>query len=185
MPLFEIEAGGKRFEIEAPDQAAAAAAFRPPAGAVPGSREYADWAATAARAGIPLPQVSDKKWTETQSSVLDPLVQGTTFGFADELRGAVQGGIAAMQGGDFGDTYNRVVDESRNALDHERRVNPIGSIAAEVAGAIPTAMVAGGQLVGRGANAVTRGSRILAWVRPKARFTALVRLTTTPGSKGR
>lgn len=122
----------------------------PPAGAEPGTREYADWAAEQARAGNELPQISESP--EPDSSILDPFVQGTTFGFADELRGVVQGGIAAAQGGDFEDTRRRVTDESRNALDRERRVNPIGSVAAEVAGAIPTGLMAGGQLAGRGAS---------------------------------
>lgn len=128
----------------------------PPAGFKPGTREYADWAAQAARAGQALPQVSDPAFTETQSSILDPFVQGTTFGFADEMRGAVQGGLAALQGGDFGSTYNQTVDESRNALAHERKVNPWGSVAAEVAGAIPTGMGVGGQLAGKGATLAGR-----------------------------
>ena len=132
----------------------------PPAGSRPGTPEYAQWAAQQAQAGRgrDLPQVSDPSQTQTQSSVLDPLVQGITFGFGDELRGAVQGGISAAQGGDFGATYNQVTDESRNALTNERRVNPWGSVAAEVAGAIPTGMLAGGQLAGRGA---TLGMRAL------------------------
>jgi hypothetical protein len=124
----------------------------------PGTREYADWARDQAMAGKTLPQVSDPKFTETQSSLLDPFVQGVTFGWGDELRGAVQGGIGALQGKDFGDVYARTIDESRNALDHERRVNPIGSLAAEVAGAIPTGMGLGGQIAGRGA---TLGARAL------------------------
>lgn len=94
--------------------------------------------------------------TGTQSSILDPLVQGITFGWGDELRGAVQGGMSAAQGGDFGAAYDQTVDESRNALDMERRVNPVGSFAAEVAGAIPSGMVAGGQLAGRGASLLQR-----------------------------
>ena len=130
----------------------------PPPGLQPGTREYADWAAQAARAGQTLPQVSDPKFTETQSSVLDPFVQGTTFGFADELRGAVQGGLAAAQGGNFGDVYNQTVDQSRGALNHERSVNPIGSLGAELAGGMVTGVGAGGQLAGKGA---TLGMRAL------------------------
>lgn len=131
-----------------------------PQGAVPGSPEYAAWAAQEARAGRghQLPQVGQHIRPEQNSSLLDPFVQGTTFGWGDELRGAAQGGIAALQGGDFGDTYNRVVDESRNALDFQRRTNPVGSVVAEIAGAIPTGMAAGGQLAGRGA---TLGARVL------------------------
>lgn len=133
----------------------------PPAGARPGSREYADWAAQRARAGKELPQVSDQSprfMPERGSSLLDPFVQGATFGWGDELRGAVQGGLSAMQGGDFGNTYRQVVDESRNALDFQRRENPIGSFAAELGGAIPTGMGLGGQLAGKGA---TLGARVL------------------------
>lgn len=132
----------------------------PPDGAKPGSRAYADWAASRARAGKALPQVSslDPKFApERNSSMLDPFVQGTTFGWADELRGAVQGGMAALQGKDFGDTYRQVVDQSRNAVDYQRRVNPVGSFAAEFAGAIPTGALAGGQIAGRGA---TMGARM-------------------------
>lgn len=124
----------------------------PPAGLKPGTREYADWAAQAARAGQQLPQVSNPAMTETQSSILDPFVQGVTFGWGDEMRGAVQGGLAAAQGGDFGSVYDQTVDESRGALQHERAANPVGSFAAEVTGAIPTGMGLGGQLVGRGAS---------------------------------
>lgn len=143
--------------VSAPAQMVAA--DTPPEGAKPGSRAYADWAAARARAGQALPQVSDlspKFAPERDSSLLDPFVQGITFGWADELRGAVQGGMAALQGGDFGSTYNQVVDQSRNALDYQRRTNPVGSFAAEVAGAIPTGAIAGGQLAGRGATLAQR-----------------------------
>lgn len=127
--------------------------------AKPGTREYADWAREQVMAGNKLPQISEqspKFFPERDSSLLDPLVQGTTFGWGDELRGVVQGGLSAMQGGDFGDTYKRVVDDARQKLDYQRKVNPAGSFAAELAGAIPTGMGAGGQLAGRGASLVTK-----------------------------
>jgi hypothetical protein len=164
---------GRKLRIEAADEAtairgaqewSAANPLAPPSNtppnARPGSPEYAAWAAQQAQAGKgrDLPQVSNPEFTETQSSALDPFVQGTTFGWGDEMRGAVQGGLAAMQGGDFGSVYNQTVDESRNALQHERNVNPVGSFAAEMAGAVPTGMLAGGQLAGRGA---TLGARAL------------------------
>lgn len=162
-----VSAGAPEAEIDAyietegvtVDDVRAFSADGPPEGAVPGSPTYAKWAAERARAGKKLPQVSDlspKFAPERDSSLLDPFVQGTTFGFGDELRGVVQGGIAAMQGGDFGDTYKRSVDQSRNALDFQRRENPVGAVAAEVAGAIPTGIAAGGQLAGRGASTLGR-----------------------------
>lgn len=113
----------------------------PPVGAKPGSKAYADWAIARVRSGKTVPQVSElspKVAPERDSSLLDPFVQGTTFGWADELRGAVQGGLAAMQGGDFDSTYKQVVDQSRNALDYQRRTNPVGSFAAELGGGIAT-----------------------------------------------
>jgi hypothetical protein len=180
MPVFTIQApDGRKIKIEAADEQTAIrgaqewaasnpaqqqpapspvdadGVAQPSADLRPGTREYADWAAQQARAGNKLPQVSAPP-RENQSSVLDPFVQGTTFGWADEMRGAVQGGLAAMQGGDFGSVYDQVVDESRNALERERQVNPVGSFAAEVAGAIPAGMVAGGQLAGKGATLLQR-----------------------------
>ena len=117
----------------------------PPAGARPGSREYADWAAAASRAGIKLPQVSDlspKFAPERDSSLLDLFAQGTTLGWGDELRGVVQGGISAAQGGDFDATYKSTVDHARNAIDYQRRENPVGSLAAEIGGGVATSIAA-------------------------------------------
>lgn len=121
-----------------------------PEGLKPGTREYADWAAQQARAGKKLPTVSEHQTTE--SSILDPLVQGITFGWGDELRGVAQGAMAAAQGGDFHSTYNQTVDEARNALDRERRVNPVGSFAAEMGGSMATGLGGGLQLVKQGAS---------------------------------
>ena len=66
MARFEVEANGKRYEVEAPSVQAAMAALggsqggaaQPPAGLKPGTREYADWAREQAIAGATLPQVS-------------------------------------------------------------------------------------------------------------------------------
>lgn len=163
MSNAEIEAVlQKQFPAQAaPSPVDANGVAQPPDDLRPGTREYADWAAQTARQQMQngqrpnLPQVGPRP-PEDQSSILDPLVQGITFGWGDELAGAVQGGLAAAQGGNFGSVYDQVVDEKRNALDRERRVNPVGSFAAEVAGAIPTGMMAGGQLAGRGASLLGR-----------------------------
>lgn len=127
---------------------------QPPA--KPGTREYADWARDQAMQGKELPQVSGTKYRDPESSPLDPFVQGVTFGWGDELRGVVQGGLAAAQGKDFGDTYKREVDASRQSLEQERRVNPVGSFAAELAGAIPTGVGLGGKIAGQGASTAAR-----------------------------
>lgn len=95
---------------------------------------------------------------QTQSSVIDPLMQGLTFGWADELRGLAWGAGDALTGGDFGAGYERGVDNARTSLERERRLNPIGSTVAEFAGAIPTGVGLGGQVVARGAGV---GARML------------------------
>lgn len=150
----------RQMQAQQATQPAPSSGPTPPPDARPGTPEYAAWAASEAQAGRgrSLPQVSDPRLAQTQSDILDPFVQGVTFGFADEMRGGVQGALAAAQGGDFGSVYDQTVDESRNALSHERAVNPVGSFAAELAGGIPTGMGLGGQLVGRGA---TLGARAL------------------------
>lgn len=146
-------------QFGAPEQAAVPAVTgtaTPPEGLRPGTREYATWAAEQARAGNQLPQVSTHQ--TTQSSILDPLLQGATFGFSDEINGLVEGSKAAVRGDDFWSNYNVATDAARHSLERERRVNPIGSVAAEVAGAIPTGMAAGGQLAGRGATLLQRAA---------------------------
>lgn len=95
---------------------------------------------------------------QTQSDILDPFVQGITFGWGDEARGLVQGGLAALQGGDFESVRAQTEDEARAALEHERRVNPVGSFTAEVAGGLATGAGAGGQLAGRGATLLQRAA---------------------------
>lgn len=152
MPKYEITGpDGRRFEVEAPDQQTALSAFQqytasqtvsatPPAGAKPGTREYADWAAQRARSQVAagerlnLPQVSQHQ--TTQSSILDPIAQGMTFGWGDEMAAAMHGVGAMAQGGDFGSTYAQAKDHFDNSLERERRVNPGGALAAEIAGGL-------------------------------------------------
>lgn len=102
--------------------------------------------------------VPPREQEQVQSSIVDPLMQGATFGWADELRGLAWGAGDALQGKDFGQGYERGVESARSSLNREREVNPWGAVAAEIAGAIPTGIGLGGQIVGRGA---TLGARAL------------------------
>lgn len=146
---------GRKLRIEAPDEATAlrgaqewsaqnATAAQPPAGAKPGTREYADWAAQRARSQVAggerpsLPQVGQHQ--TTQSNILDPLAQGMTFGWGDEMASAMHGIGAMAQGGDFGSTYAQAKDHYDNSLERERRVNPGGALAAEIAGGLVPAV---------------------------------------------
>lgn len=96
--------------------------------------------------------VPPREQERVQSSIVEPLMQGATFGWADELRGLAWGAGDALQGKDFGQGYERGVESARSSLEREREVNPWGSMAAEFAGAIPTGVGLGGQIVGRGAS---------------------------------
>lgn len=123
-------------------------AISPPGIAPPGSREYADWARDAAFAGLKLPDAGGHSLAnvrDVESSLLDPFVHGLHYGWSDEARGAVQGALAAAQGGDYQSTYTLEQDEARAALEHERFVNPWGSLAAEIGGGLITTMLTRGK----------------------------------------
>lgn len=160
MPVFTIQApDGRKIKIEAGDQETAMRGAQewaasnpaqtsatPPAGARPGTPEYAAWAGERARSQVAagerpnLPQVSNHQ--TTQSSILDPVVQGMTFGWGDEMAAAMTGAGAAMQGGDFGNTYAQAKDSYDNSLERERRVNPVGATVAEIGGGLIPAVAA-------------------------------------------
>jgi len=89
-------------------------------------------------------------------------LQGATFGFGDEV---VAGGAALLapltgqgQGKDLGERYRAYLGRERGRLGEFRKTNPIAAYGSEIAGAIPTAIIGGGQLAGRGA---TIGQRAL------------------------
>ena len=135
----------------------------PPAGAKPGSREYADWAMTQARAGKKLPQVSeapefetpkptglmDKAFTAAGSFIEGvPLVGSTAIDLAKNARSAIQG------------MTREEADQEFQAL---KEANPItataGNIAGSIAGLAPLGATAvGGRLLGMTGNI---GSRML------------------------
>ena len=136
----------KRF----PPQAAPApqAADSPPAGAVPGSREYADWAAARARGGNALPQVTNSPQTQYDFAVqkiksdyglnddqvgrlkqsFDPSLwnlarAGTTFGLSDELSGASAGLADMLMGKNPSIGYGDFSNLQNKTLDLAREKN--------------------------------------------------------------
>lgn len=176
MAVFTIQApDGRRIKIEAVDQATAMrgaqewAAANPAEQAAPsgpmitvGDRKIpvAEYQAMSndERQAIRSQIAQANPSAQTQSDLLDTFAQGATFGWGDEARGVVQGGLAALQGGDFNSARAQVEDEARNAIDQERRVNPAGAFASELAGGLVTGAGAGGQLAAKGA---TLGARAL------------------------
>lgn len=125
----------------------------PPAGAKPGSREYADWAMTQARAGKKLPQVSEAPEFEApkpnglmdkafaaSGSFLEgmPLIGSTLIDLAKKGRAGVQGMTPEAVAAEY---------------DAAKEANPITSTVAGVGGSIAAlaplgATAVGGRLLG-------------------------------------
>lgn len=125
----------------------------PPAGAKPGSREYADWAMSQARAGKTLPQVSeapefeapkpdglmDKAFTAAGSFIEGvPIAGPTLIDFAKQGRAAVQGMTPEAVGEEFLAA---------------KEANPLTSLAGNITGSVAAlaplgATALGGRLLG-------------------------------------
>lgn len=128
-------------------RARAAQQSAPPAGAVPGSRAYADWAAQQARAGKTLPQVSPKppEWQppgqrpDMYNSTL-ATIQGATGAvpFLNQASDAILAGgqtIGDMFGGkpgDFGANYN-AIQSQREAI---KNAAPLANLAGATGGTL-------------------------------------------------
>ena len=165
MPIFTIQSpDGRKIKISAADQdtalrgaqewaaanpaAAPAAPDAPPAGAVPGSKEYADWALSRVKSGLAVPQVSPKP-PELQDQYKDigggalaassaaidavPVLGPTLLGGAEQLRGMVQG-MSPKQ----------VKQEGQMV----REANPDAALAGSVAGTVLPLLAAGGTALG-------------------------------------
>lgn len=85
-------------------------------------------------------------------------LQGGSFGWGDE---AVAAGAAALHplvhgesGKDFDERYQAYLDRERGYIDKFREQNPIVAYGSEIAGSLPTAFAAGGQLLARGGGAL-------------------------------
>ena len=104
-----------------------------------------------------------------RGDIRDPLLQGLTFGLYDKMAGAMSGAGAALSGGSFNEAYNERTDALREDYDAYKERRPWVSMGAEVAGALPTALIPGlnvarsanlGQAVWRGANAGALGGAL-------------------------
>lgn len=86
-----------------------------------------------------------------RGSIADPLIQGVTFGFGDEIAGGIGGLMSAAEGKGFQPGYEKVRDAKRADLQAYRERHPIVAPVAEIAGALPTAALPVGA-VARGAS---------------------------------
>ena len=92
-------------------------------------------------------------------NILQPLISGATFNFADELAG-VGGGIAsALSGQGFGQGYSDTTKAWRESEDAFRQRNPWTSFGADVAGAAAFPLAAA-KVLGSGAKAATTADTI-------------------------
>ena len=78
----------------------------------------------------PSPATEDTSWRDSMRGIYDPLLQGATFGFSDEIEGVLRGG--------FGEGYEAARDAARARADYYRERNPALSTAAEIAGGLVT-----------------------------------------------
>lgn len=76
-----------------------------------------------------------------RGSIADPLIQGATFGFGDEIAGGVGGVLSTLEGKGFKSGYERTRDLKRRDLASYQERHPVISTGAEIAGSLPTAMI--------------------------------------------
>lgn len=70
--------------------------------------------------------------------LIDPVMQGLTFGFADELAGTVGGVVSAAQGEGFGKGYDETAGQARANLADYAEKRPGGALAGEIGGVVAT-----------------------------------------------
>lgn len=167
MPVFTIQApDGRKIRIQANDQetalkgaqewaaanpaqsmASAAPSDAPPAGAKPGSKEYADWALSRAKAGLSIPQVSPRP---------------PEFGGTQDLVGAIQGGYtkaldsvpiigpSLLAGAENAKAAMYGVDPAliRAETQANQVMNPEAAMTGAVAGTVLPLVAAGGTALG-------------------------------------
>ncbi len=137
---------------------------QPPAGAVPGSREYADWAAAQARAGQALPQATAihgaapvangatpnpaasnlpaaaGQAQNTSNAFQSGAMQGMTLGFGDEINAGlmtpIEMGIDLFQGKGFdpGRSFNQALAKNRALDQGDAALNPVANVAGQIGG---------------------------------------------------
>lgn len=78
---------------------------------------------------------------------LASVMQGPTFGFADEIGGAVGGGLSALSGKGYGAGYRDTRDMLRGAADAQQEQNPITTAVTRFMGSAPTMLLGGGGAV--------------------------------------
>lgn len=100
-----------------------------------------------------------------EGSAINPLMQGATFGFADEIAGVLGGTFDAATGRrSFSEGYARTRDNARRQDAGFSERNPKTAVALEIAGALPTAAIP----IGAAARGASLGGRVMQGARAGA-----------------
>jgi hypothetical protein len=88
-------------------------------------------------------------------SALDPIMQGASFGFADEIAGGLSGASSFLKGKGFAPGYETTRDKWRQDAADYRERNPMTSLGLEIGGGLA---LPGGLLAKLGKGAITGGA---------------------------
>jgi hypothetical protein len=88
----------------------------------------------------------DESGSSTEGSIIDPLVQGASLGFADEIGGGLHGAYNWATGGEFSEGYDSTTNLMRERAKNYGERHPYISTAAEIGGglAMPLGALRGG-----------------------------------------
>lgn len=107
-----------------------------------------------------VPAEATKSVNKTESGVAGA-VQGATFGFADEVTGAVKGAYRRVtEGGSFGDQYTKARDETRQYFKEAEDANPNSYLAGQVTGGVVASLIPVAGQAGRLAQGASLASRV-------------------------
>lgn len=94
-----------------------------------------------------------------RGAIIDPIMQGASFGFADEIGAGIQSLGALFTDEEVGEAYEKALGRWRGDLDAFRERNPVWSFGAELGGAlIPTILTLGASAPATAMGAARAGS---------------------------
>lgn len=100
---------------------------------------------------------TEEKPVSQAGNFLDPIMQGVTSGWSDELMGAVGGGLDALRGKrSYSEGYEFHKEHARRNLEGFQERNPKTAMALEIGGALPAAAIP----FGAAARGASLGARI-------------------------
>jgi hypothetical protein len=147
MPKFEISANGKKYEITAPDQASAIAAFGQFNGGQSAPNpldEFSQGMSNKLKTAFPKPAAPPPPVTAKNAVLSTMAGLGEVVPFAYELGDAISGGTGMLLGRD----YNETVEGRRRARGEIIESAPIAHTAGEVGGTVATLAVGGATKAG-------------------------------------